>query len=90
MPAHAVPAKLIKQGSPPRRHPPETCKDCGQGDERHSGAICLICKAPVEHHQDRERMAAEIAACAHLSAARLAAGLSIRPYEQWCIDQETT
>lgn len=87
------PGALVEPGTPPPPNPrkdksgaPVPCRDCGLPYELHSGDLCLICRAPVEHHDD-ERLAQEIAACARLSEARLAGGHELRPHERWCLDQ---
>jgi len=81
------PAVLVEHGTPPPANPNTLpCRDCGARYEHHSGHLCLICRAPVEHH-DPARIAFEIAACARLSQARQAGGHPLRPHEQWCVNQ---
>ena len=67
-------------------HPPK-CRTtgCDLTYAQHTGRLCAICKHPVEHH-DPDQLDAEIAGSARMAESRLAAGLTLQPHEQWCLE----
>ena len=54
--------------------------------EQKGAQMCAICGRPLEQH-DTRRLEEEIAGCARMSAARVHAGKTIRPFEQFCLDR---
>lgn len=93
---HHVPPQLVVPGDPPsgpgvtpsgKRRDEPTCSVCQLRYSEHSGDRCAICAHPVEHHTDRARMLDEIEGCARMALARIEAGGTTSPYEDWCINR---